>query len=313
MNTHRIFTLVLVLGALMLGACQSIPRQPSSAPVAQDWRDRMLGEFNNHEQVFQAKPALLPSVSVTSSTLVSAGWLLWRTRLRAATTLEATWLLREGSTADGALVLTPHRPLVPGAAVDKAFDPDQWVALDACALREVPGLSPLRFSAHPTRCATVAPGLGVEAALLPLSIEPGGDLLRVRLFSDQARGAVVFNDLRKVQTYTGWAAINGAGANATVQSSDWHMNGAIRVGNEGGRSTLLWRDGKPSGYSLLLERLTYREGNTPVLKLSVLEDASEQAIVYAWANSDATRIGINLGWVQVGLERSTAVAGNGSR
>lgn len=39
-----------------------------------------------------------------------------------------------------------------------------------------------------------------------------------------------------------------------------------------------------------------------IRKLSVVEDASGQTLAYAWANPEATRIGINLGWVQVGLE-----------
>ena len=52
----------------------------------------------------------------------------------------------------------------------------------------------------------------------------------------------------------------------------------------------------------MLERLTYREGNVPVLKLSVVGDADGSTLAYAWANPEATRIGINLGWVQVGLD-----------
>jgi hypothetical protein len=44
----------------------------------------------------------------------------------------------------------------------------------------------------------------------------------------------------------------------------------------------------------------------PVLKLSVVGDADGSTLAYAWANPEATRIGINLGWVQVGLEREVA-------
>ena len=39
-----------------------------------------------------------------------------------------------------------------------------------------------------------------------------------------------------------------------------------------------------------------------MLKLSVVDDASGRTLAYAWTNPEATRIGINLGWVQVGLE-----------
>jgi hypothetical protein len=43
-----------------------------------------------------------------------------------------------------------------------------------------------------------------------------------------------------------------------------------------------------------------------VLKLSVVGDADGATLAYAWANPEATRIGINLGWVQVGLDLETA-------
>ena len=80
------------------------------------------------------------------------------------------------------------------------------------------------------------------------------------------------------------------------------MDRGVAIGSEGGRYPLKYRDGNASGYALVLERLTYREGNVPVLKLSVVDDGG-RTIAYAWANPEATRIGINLGWVQVGLDR----------
>ena len=152
------------------------------------------------------------------------------------------------------------------------------------------------------------PGIGAEAALLPLAIERDGEMLHVRLYADQARGADAREDLRLVQWFAGWAAINGGGPKADAASRDWHMDRALRIGSEGGRYALKWRDGNASGYSLMLERLTYREGNVPVLKLSIVSDADGSTLAYAWANPEATRIGINLGWVQVGLDRQDATA-----
>jgi hypothetical protein len=46
----------------------------------------------------------------------------------------------------------------------------------------------------------------------------------------------------------------------------------------------------------------------PVLKLSIVGDADGATLAYAWANPEASRIGINLGWVQVGLDREDAAA-----
>jgi len=298
----------LVLACFVLSACQTFRRTDALVVTSGDWRGELVGEFDNHEQVVQARPAATPQVRFIVTALAQPGWYAWRTQLRTGTLLESTWLLRAESATDGGVVLTPHRPLVADAAIDRKFDAAQWIALDACALRAAASAGPLIAKADAASCATVAPGVGVEAALLPLSIEQRGDSMRVRLYADQARAADARADARRVQWFDGWAAINGAGANATAESVDWHMSKDLRVGSEGGRVTLNWRDGKPAGYSLLLERLSYREGNTPVLKLSLIEDPSQRAVAYAWANPEATRIGINLGWAQIGLERATGAA-----
>lgn len=299
---------VLVLACLSLAACQTLRRADPVIAVPGDWRSALVGEFDNHEQVERAKPAAVPAVRFIGSAMAKPGWVAWRTRLRGASVLEATWLMRIDPQAEGRVMLTPHRPLVANAATDAKFDPAQWVALDACALRAESSTGGLVARADAAGCATVAPGIGVEAALLPLVIEQNGEEVRVRLYADQARGAAARAEARRVQWYAGWAAINGAGANATADSTDWHLSKDLRIDNEGGQAALAWRDGKPSGHSLRLERLTYRDGSQPVLKLSLIEDASDHAIAYAWANPEATSIGLNLGWVQIGLGRDTTSA-----
>ena len=308
MNRLTLPCLVLVVACLVLAACQT-PRRADLVVVAPgDWRSALVGEFDNHEQVERAKPTTTPAVRFTGSVMAQEEWIAWRTRLRGTSVLEATWLLRIGTQADGVVVLTPHRPLVANAATDGTFDAAQWVALDACALRGPASAGALSVRSDAAACATVAPGIGIEAALLPLTIEQQGEVVHVRLYADQARGAEARAEARRVQWFVGWSAINGAGANAMADSSDWHQNKGLRIDNEGGRVALAWRDGKPSGHSLRLERLTYRDGSTPVLKLSLIEDAGDQAVAYAWANPEATSIGLNLGWVQVGLSRDVGAS-----
>ena len=302
-------TLILLVAWLATG-CQRTTRPDAIAGATPgDARAVLAGDYDNHEQVSTATAAPPPAVGFGVEPLAREGWIAWRTKLRSTSTLEATWLLRIDSGSDGALVITPHRPLVADAPIDKRFDAAQWVALDACALRGSRTASGFDVRTDAAACATIAPGVGVEAALLPLTIVHDGEWLRVRLFADQARGAEARADARRVQWFTGWGALNGAGDKATAESTDWHMNKNLRLGNEGGRAALNWRDGKPSGYSLRLERLTYRDGSTPVLKLSLVEDAGDHAVAYAWANPEATSIGLNLGWVQIGLQRESARAG----
>jgi len=53
-------------------------------------------------------------------------------------------------------------------------------------------------------------------------------------------------------------------------------------------------------YSAQLAQLTYKNG-TRVFKLGIVDNASGKTISYTWTNPDATRIGINLSWVQAGF------------
>jgi hypothetical protein len=266
--------------------------------------------YDNHAQVWQAHEsapgtAPPPHVVVTIEPTGQPDWALWRVHLDANPPIDAIWAMQSATQADGGITIVPHRPLATPADAP-AFDATQWAALDACTLRTPAHASVA--SADPAACAAIVPGIGAGAALLPLAIEREGEWLRVRLYADQARGAEAREDLRLVRWFTGWAAINGGGPKADAASRDWHMDRAVRIGSEGGRYPLRWRDGSASGYSLVLERLTYREGNVPVLKLSIVGDADGATLAYAWANPEASRIGINLGWVQVGLDREDAAA-----
>ena len=313
---RRILPLVVLVA--LLPACQMLspkssgPRASTSASAAVDGPAGALqGEFDNHEQAASARAdaAAVLHVNVMMEPTSQDGWILLRIRLDAATPLDATWAMqRIAPTRGTAASWIPHRPLVAAPASGKAFDAKQWAALDACALRADNAAQPNRFVADPGACSTIVPGSGTLAALLPIALEMSGDMLMIRLYADQARGADAQERARRVRWFTGWAAVNGAGPQAGAENHDWHVDRALRIGSEGGRSPLRFRDGRPTGYSLGLEQMTYQNGNTPVLKLSVIDDATGRSLAYAWTNPEASRIGINLGWVQIGLDCAGAVA-----
>lgn len=294
---------VLIAALLSLAACQSL--RPASTPVARATGvDAPAdGLYDNNEQVWQASSAaaLAPPRLRLTVTSYKGGWQLWRVEADAAA--PALWLMQSGVTADGAPRLLPHRAQVAAPVLEPRPDPSQWHALDACALVGTGSAANWHVATDAAACATIAPGLGAAAAFLPIAAARTGEGIDVRLYADQARGPDAVSQVRRVVWYTGWAAVNGAGPDASAGSRDWHMNRQLRLGSEGGRGALVWRDGTSSGWSLLLERLTFREGNTPVLKLSVIDDADGRALAYAFADPHSARIGISLGWIQVGLER----------
>ncbi len=306
--------LVIFLIALSLAGCHELRRAPTSASGKPARMSAFEGAFDNHAQVWQAHEAAPgavppPHVTVGIEATDQTDWTLWRVRLDANPPLETLWAMHGVAQSDGTRALVPHRALVATPAAAPKFDVQQWAALDACTLRAgAGGSSGAPMSADAAACAAIAPGIGAEVALLPIGVERDSEWLHLRLYSDQARGTDAREDLRAVRWFGGWAAVNGGGPKADAASRDWHMDRNVRIGSEGGRYSLRWRDGGASGYSLVLERLNYREGNVPVLKLSVVSDADGGALAYAWANPEATRIGINLGWVQVGLEREDVAA-----
>lgn len=301
---------ILLLAPLLLAACQSQPYKAGESALAAT-PTSIEGQYDNHEQVWAAREggANPPAhIVVAIEPTRRADWTIWHVRLDAVPPLSAAWAMHR---VDAATWL-PHRAMVAAPAGGDAFDAQQWTPLEACALRGETSSSGVRAGANVAACSALAPGIGAQAALLPIAMEAEGEWLRLRLYADQARGAEARSETRRVAYFSGWAAINGGGPAAAADSRDWHMDRNVRLGSEGGHAPLLWRDGKRSGYSLALERLTYRDGNVPVLKLSIVDDADGRTLAYAWANPQATRIGINLGWVQVGLERSSPAAVSGS-
>jgi hypothetical protein len=103
--------------------------------------------------------------------------------------------------------------------------------------------------------------------------------------------------------FVGWAAINGGGPQAKSSNTDWHVQSDLRLSDGGGRVPLRWRDGVASGYSLELKRQEYPERKLTVLQLEVVEDSGGKTLTYVWASEKADAIGLNLGWLQVGLQQ----------
>jgi hypothetical protein len=128
--------------------------------------------------------------------------------------------------------------------------------------------------------------------------------------SDQARdddGKLVWgradglpHQNRKVTYFSGWAAISRE-PKAEDHTGKYSFQGGIALHNEGDRVQINYDDGKPSGYWLELAQLTYQETKTPILKLALVDEKTNKSVTYMWANTDATRIGMNLKWFQVGL------------
>jgi hypothetical protein len=226
------------------------------------------------------------------------------------TTTDAAWLYRIASVDNGShFTFTPFRALDDAAAKslvgskdgDFKFDDKQWAELAPCAMNGERKNGMLVVAADTAACSALLPGLGASAGLLPLKLAFDGEMLTTITFADQARGADASIDARRVRWFAGWSAINGGGPKAKVDNKDWHTRQDLRLSSEGGKIPVRWRDGASSGYSIELVRKTYPERKLSVLQLNVIDDATGQVMDYAWADPTTAVVGLNLGWLQVGL------------
>jgi hypothetical protein len=314
---------LLIATVLVLSACQTFAPHGANAAKAGDAYARvdaaLAGQYDNDEQVRQAREGVQAGKKIAVPHLREQWRLLgrdngdslwlWRLQEMDQAGVATDWLYRVAAAKDGThVVLTPYRAIDPQTTVDlndakKSFKfvAEQWAVLEPCAQTGEWKNAEFSASANVAACSALLPGLGATAAQLPLRLTLNGDMLHMATFADEARGADAGVDLRRLRWFSGWAVINGGGPKARAENQDWHTQNDLHLSSEGGRTHLHWRDGANSGYSLELVRVTYVERKFSVLQLNVVDDASGQTVDYVWANPEATAIGLNLGWLQVGV------------
>ena len=328
MQLRSMMTMWVATALALVSGCQMPPTHDARSAPNGDATARLdatlAGDYDNDEQVQQARAAVRAGSQVAVPHLRQQWRMLehgrdhslwlwqWQSQGQPGTA-SADWLYRVAAATDGKhIVLTPYRAIDPAAAKtaladqkkDFKFVAAQWAELTPCALTGEWKSTQFSASADASACSALLPGLGESASLLPLRLTLEGDMLHAATFADQARGASAGTDARRLRWFNGWAAINGGGPKAKAENQDWHMQKDLRLSSEGGRIPLHWRDGAASGYSLELMRTTYAERKLSVLQLNVIDDASGQILDYVWVNPEATAIGVNLGWLQVGVTQA---------
>ena len=125
-------------------------------------------------------------------------------------------------------------------------------------------------------------------------------------------GTVVFGHpdgephrLRKLSWYSGWSVVRRGGPDYDRENPEWRVHKGLHLHSEGGRTPLVDASGDALPYAVELARLTRAGSNTHLLKVSLIELESGKSVAYAWTDPTASRIGLNLGWAQVGLTRET--------
>ena len=97
----------------------------------------------------------------------------------------------------------------------------------------------------------------------------------------------------------------GPGPGAGADDRDTSFTAKYALHSEGQKVVLLRKDGSESPWQLELALLTYQNTRRPILKFALLDRASGKSIAYAWANTEANTVGMNLGWFQAGVTQRT--------
>lgn len=237
--------------------------------------------------------------------------------------VRAEWFaLQEGArwlAASQAATHTPEAASAPEASRAVAANVARWAGLRPEQLQALPGCNmgwrydaaqqAYRGALPSAAClgggrGTAAPASGVEAASSAngsIALELTDSRLSIGPPTEAGRAGVEPGQSRKVRYFDGWVWFKLAGPQATAEDKATSYMAKVRLHSEGGRVSVTLPDGSASPYVLELAQLTYQNTRQPILKFALLDRASGKSLTYIWANTDATRIGMNLGWFQSGL------------
>lgn len=284
----------LVLLAVLVGGCATSSGGGPETSVAELTR-LLVGEFNNHAQRWAARRTEQQPPPFFELVLQ---------RLPGLAGHEGEALLLRQYDIEGRLYREARLLLKPAdAGITQKVQVrrgDGWQTLDGCtvhwrrddaAYRGATRGDGCRFEQRDSgdtvvfqRTWTAMPG---RLTLQETERRVGGSLERSFQFA-------------RLRYYSGWAGVLAAGP-ASERGDDWRLDRQMRLHDGGGTARIQGESGD-SGYAVRLERLLWPRSGTPMLRLSVLEAESGSLIAYSWAEPDAQQIGINLGWIQAGLQ-----------
>lgn len=294
---------LLLCACLAQGGCAVLPGGAPNDSV-EDLASMLAGEYNNHAQVWYARQSDEP---------VPAAFDLAIQRMADTGGPDSAALLYRQFRDDGTL----HREsrLLLEASPDGVVQEvqtrrgDGWQSLEGCRVL-------WRADGEGFRGSTRGDGCRFARRA------DGETVVFQRRWAADAEGLVLNEEARRpgrmesrtyrfsrLGYYRGWAGVlpDGPGSRG---DAEWRLNRQLWL-HDGGDTVRVVEGDDPSPYAIRLERLVWPRSGIPMLRLSVLEAESGSIIAYSWAEPGTGSIGLNLGWLQVGLEAEPAGAGPG--
>lgn len=291
---HRAATLFLAVLMVGLGGCMaSGDRKHESASLVQaEQVGRMLagsyaGRLTEHE----------PGASTTELVRLEA-----RVARIAGRGVETSLSQRQGESEARDFILV-FRPTAVANRLEGHFSP-----LDAQGRRV--GSCPIEVTLRQdgfvarTNADTCRFGSGIDEVALVKEIAHDGQKLVigdrvVDLQTGENRMVDRVLELERVRDFSGWAGVRESSSGEF--SDAWRVAEAISIMSDGLGLDPADAGGMPLGVTLDLAPYRVSEGEATVLRLRVFDSNSGELLGQAWADPRATRIGLALPSVQVGL------------
>ena len=281
---------LLLVAALLLAGCAATPEPP---PVARPGTDALIDALA--ERLTGIYAGRTPGSTRSSVRLQVRPQSAPGTRPALIELVQT----RDGGQPRRFLLALVASPAVPGQLAG-AFSP-----LDAAGQRQ--GECPLTGSARDggvvltTTAATCRFGSGDRDVGLVKEIAYDGDRLviadRVLGSDGQPTTADTLVEFLPVHRYTGWAGRREAGDDA------WRRAEGVALASDGRSAALNDAGGMPLGLELELAPYWPDAEGAILLRLRVFDAGSGELLGQVWADPGATRMGLAVDGVQVGLER----------
>ena len=179
------FPVALVL--LWLTSVHAAQPNTNAADVTASVQTLLQGRYDNRDQVAKAPTDAehaIPHVTFVVESTSKQDFSLWHVHLETdpETSYDQTWAMQAKVEHDGSIALIPYYQFKQASVpVASAFDPKDWLSLEACALRGNFAKTRIEGMSEGEPCVAVSMSVGARRALMPVGIVREGEWLHVDL------------------------------------------------------------------------------------------------------------------------------------
>lgn len=137
-----------------------------------------------------------------------------------------------------------------------------------------------------------SPGLVKDISIQANNITIGDQLSQ----NGKALGPPSIQQFQRSYAFSGWAGVKPAQA-------EWTALAPFNLYSDGQTVALPDNSGNPSGVSIRLSQVPWKRGENMILRLDLINEITGKPTAYAFTGVNTSNIGLNLGHVQIGLER----------